>query len=39
MGFVDDVDPNAKVIHVRSGSRLGWGDFGVNRAHIEDIPT
>jgi uncharacterized protein (DUF1499 family) len=41
MGFVDDVefwlDPNTKVIHVRSASRLGYSDFGVNRARIEDI--
>lgn len=41
MGFVDDVefwfDPNAKVIQVRSASRLGYSDFGVNRARIEDI--
>jgi uncharacterized protein (DUF1499 family) len=41
MGFVDDVefwfDPDAKVIHVRSASRLGYSDFGVNRARIEDI--
>ena len=41
MGFVDDVEfwvePNAKVIHVRSASRLGYSDFGVNRARIEDI--
>ena len=41
MGFVDDVEfwfePNAKIIHVRSASRLGYSDFGVNRARIEDI--
>lgn len=41
LGFVDDVefwfDPDAKVIHVRSASRLGYSDFGVNRARIEDI--
>ena len=40
-GFVDDVelalDPVAKVVHVRSASRLGYGDFGVNRARIEDL--
>jgi uncharacterized protein (DUF1499 family) len=39
MGFVDDVDfwfePNAKIIHVRSASRLGYSDFGVNCARIE----
>ncbi|MFP4010047.1 MAG: DUF1499 domain-containing protein, partial [Spirulinaceae cyanobacterium] len=35
MGFVDDVefflDSNANVIHVRSASRLGKSDLGVNR--------
>jgi uncharacterized protein (DUF1499 family) len=39
MGFVDDVeflvDDQAKVIHVRSASRLGESDFGVNRKRIE----
>jgi len=39
--FVDDVefliDDNGKVIHVRSASRLGRSDFGVNRKRIEDI--
>jgi uncharacterized protein (DUF1499 family) len=41
MGFVDDVefllDPAARVIHVRSASRLGYRDFGVNRARIEAL--
>jgi uncharacterized protein (DUF1499 family) len=41
MGFVDDVefalDKSANVIHVRSGSRLGVRDFGVNRNRIEMI--
>jgi uncharacterized protein (DUF1499 family) len=41
MGFVDDVefllDDNAKVIHVRSASRLGRSDLGVNRNRIETI--
>ncbi|MBF2029568.1 MAG: DUF1499 domain-containing protein [Oscillatoriales cyanobacterium C42_A2020_001] len=41
MGFVDDVefyvDPTAKVIHVRSASRLGKSDLGVNRNRIELI--
>jgi uncharacterized protein (DUF1499 family) len=40
-GFVDDVefwlDPRAALIHVRSASRLGYGDFGVNRDRIERI--
>ena len=39
--FVDDVefllDEQAAVIHVRSASRLGRKDFGVNRARIEAI--
>ena len=41
MGFVDDVefllDEKAGLIHVRSSSRLGRTDFGVNRARIEGI--
>ena len=41
MGFVDDVefylDEKAEVIHVRSASRLGRGDFGVNRQRVEAI--
>jgi uncharacterized protein (DUF1499 family) len=41
MGFVDDVEfwfePNTKLIQVRSASRLGYSDFGVNRARIEDV--
>jgi uncharacterized protein (DUF1499 family) len=43
MGFVDDVeflvDDGAKVIHVRSASRLGESDLGVNRKRIETIRT
>ncbi|UNU19573.1 DUF1499 domain-containing protein [Microcoleus vaginatus PCC 9802] len=43
MGFVDDVeflvDDEAKVIHVRSASRLGESDMGVNRSRIEAIRT
>jgi uncharacterized protein (DUF1499 family) len=39
--FVDDVefyfDDAKKVIHVRSASRLGKGDLGVNRKRIENI--
>jgi len=39
--FVDDceflIDRNAKVIHVRSASRLGHSDLGVNRKRVEDI--
>lgn len=41
MGYVDDVefyaDPVASVIHVRSASRLGESDLGVNRKRIEAI--
>jgi uncharacterized protein (DUF1499 family) len=41
MGFVDDVefyiDRNSNIIHVRSASRLGYGDLGVNRQRIEEI--
>jgi uncharacterized protein (DUF1499 family) len=41
MGFVDDVefllDAQAGVVHVRSASRLGRKDFGVNRARVEAI--
>jgi uncharacterized protein (DUF1499 family) len=41
LGFVDDVefqlDAGTRHIHVRSASRLGRGDFGVNRARIEAI--
>ncbi|CAN0083420.1 unnamed protein product, partial [Phaeothamnion confervicola] len=41
MGFVDDVEFHAAekdgVIHVRSASRLGRRDFGVNRARIDTI--
>lgn len=39
--FVDDVefwfDPGMNVIHVRSASRLGKSDLGVNRRRIEKI--
>ena len=41
LGFVDDVefylDEKASVIHVRSASRLGHKDFGVNRGRIEAV--
>jgi len=43
MGYVDDVefllDERSRVIHVRSASRLGIRDFGVNRDRIEAIRT
>lgn len=39
--FTDDVefwfDPSAQVIQVRSASRLGKGDMGVNRARVESL--
>jgi uncharacterized protein (DUF1499 family) len=41
MGFVDDVEfyfePETKNIQVRSASRLGESDWGVNRQRIEEI--
>jgi uncharacterized protein (DUF1499 family) len=41
MKFVDDVefwfDPVANVIQVRSASRIGKGDRGLNRQRIEDV--
>ena len=39
--FVDDVelllDDQAKQIHFRSASRLGYGDRGVNRKRMKEI--
>jgi len=39
--FVDDVefwfDENTKVIHVRSASRIGHSDLGVNRERVDEI--
>jgi uncharacterized protein (DUF1499 family) len=41
MRFVDDVelayDERAGLLHVRSASRLGRRDFGVNRARVESL--
>jgi uncharacterized protein (DUF1499 family) len=41
MRYVDDVeffhDDKAGVIHVRSASRLGRRDFGVNRKRMEEL--
>lgn len=41
MGFVDDSefyhDEREDVIHVRSASRVGYSDFGVNRRRVESI--
>ena len=40
-GFADDVEfrlhPEEGVIHVRSASRVGIGDFGVNRKRVEAL--
>jgi uncharacterized protein (DUF1499 family) len=41
MRFVDDVeffiDDHKKIIHVKSASRVGYSDLGVNRRRIEKI--
>ena len=41
IGYIDDVeflvDPEASLIHVRSASRLGHSDMGVNRNRVESI--
>jgi uncharacterized protein (DUF1499 family) len=41
MGYVDDVelwyDEKARLVHVRSASRLGRSDFGVNRKRVEEL--
>ena len=39
MGFVDDVELSVGqgMIHVRSASRLGYGDHGINRQRVEFI--
>ena len=43
MRYVDDVefylDDTTKLIHVRSASRLGHSDLGVNRKRVESIRT
>ena len=43
MGYVDDVelllDESARLVHVRSASRLGRSDFGVNRKRVEELRT
>ena len=42
-GFVDDLELNLRasdgIIAVRSASRLGFSDFGVNRNRIENLRT
>jgi uncharacterized protein (DUF1499 family) len=39
--FVDDVDiildSQARLFHIRSASRIGYGDFGVNRKRVEAL--
>ena len=39
--FVDDVDvlldSEARLLHIRSASRIGYGDFGVNRKRVENL--
>jgi uncharacterized protein (DUF1499 family) len=39
--FVDDIniilDEEQKLIHIRSASRIGYGDFGVNRRRVEQL--
>ncbi|MFZ2404780.1 MAG: DUF1499 domain-containing protein [Methylobacter sp.] len=39
--FVDDIDAildaDARLIHIRSASRTGYGDFGVNRKRVETL--
>ena len=41
--FKDDleirVDPDHKLIHLRSASRSGYSDFGVNRKRVEQIKS
>jgi uncharacterized protein (DUF1499 family) len=40
-GFVDDVEfwlpDKGNIIHVKSASRTGYSDFGVNRRRVEQI--
>ncbi|GAB3673601.1 DUF1499 domain-containing protein [Salinisphaera aquimarina] len=41
LGFVDDatfvVQPHDHIIDVKSSSRIGYYDFGVNRRRVEDL--
>lgn len=42
-GFVDDlelrIDPDNGLLHIRSASRVGHSDFGVNRKRVDQIRT
>ena len=42
-GFTDDlelvVDAQAGIIHIRSASRVGYSDLGVNRSRVEAISS
>lgn len=42
-GFIDDleirIDRKRKLIHMRSASRVGYSDLGVNRKRIETLRT
>lgn len=41
--FVDDIkiifDRDKQLIHIRSASRIGYSDFGVNRQRVEQLRT
>ena len=42
LGFVDDLELHLRTAHgnvvaVRSASRIGYSDFGVNRARVEQL--
>ena len=31
------LDSEARLFHIRSASRMGYGDFGVNRKRVESV--
>lgn len=41
LGFADDLEchlpADERLVHVRSAARVGWYDFGVNRARVERL--